>query len=99
MISHPLAYVAPTTRHLAPTMGPGAPSYGDLFWTGTLFLPREGSQPAAPDGACPNALQGVDDACAVSCLADLLGETRISDESASDAGTNYLESHLISLLD
>ena len=86
MISHPLAYVAPTTRHLAPTVGPGAPLSGDLFWTGTLFLPRERSQPAAPDGACPDALQGVDDACAASCLADLLGEARISDEPASDAG-------------
>ena len=98
MISHPLAYVAPTTRHLAPTMGPGAPSSGDLLWTGTLFLPSERSQPGMPDGACPNALQGVDDACAVSCLADLLGEACISDEPASDAGSDCPESRLVSLL-
>src|SRR3954467_2137035 len=41
MISHPLAYVASNPRHLAPTVGRGAPSTGDLFWTGTLFLPGE----------------------------------------------------------
>ena len=35
----------------------------------------------------------------VSTLADLLGETRISDEPASDAGTDYPESRLVSLLD
>ena len=80
MISHPLAYVTPTTRHLAPTMGPGAPSSGDLLWTGTLFLPSKCSQPGTPDGACPDALQSIDDACAASCLADLLGEVHLSDE-------------------
>ena len=31
MISHPLAYVAPNPRHLAPTVGPGPPPSGDLF--------------------------------------------------------------------
>ena len=99
MISHPLAYVKEIPRHLVPTVGLGAPSSGDLFWTGTLFLPSERSQPGTPDGACPDALQSVDDACAASCLADLLGETRISDEPASDAGTDYPESRLVSLLD
>ena len=93
VISHPLAYVAPTTRHLVPTVGPGAPSSGDLLWTGTLFLPNVRSQPGSPDGACPDALQDVADACAASCLADLLGEARISDEPASDAGTGCPESH------
>src|SRR3954468_5107607 len=39
MISHPVAYVDPNPRHLAPTMGRAAPSFGDLLWTGTLFLP------------------------------------------------------------
>src|SRR3954462_2294003 len=39
MISHPLAYVASNPRHLAPIVGQGAPSSGDLFWTGTLFVP------------------------------------------------------------
>ena len=43
MISHPLAYVAPNPRHLAPTVGRGAPSPRDLFWMGTLFLPGERS--------------------------------------------------------
>ena len=85
MISHPLAYVAPNPRHLAPTMGLGAPSSGDLFWRGTHFLPSERSQPGTPDGACPDALQGVDDACAASCLADLIGEIRLLDEPAPDA--------------
>ena len=80
-------------------MGPGAPSSGDLFWTGTLFLPSVRSQPGSPDGACPDALQGVADACAASFLADLLGKARISDEPAFDAGTGCPESHLVSLLD
>ena len=99
MISHPLAYVTPNPRHLVPTVGRGAPSSGDLLWMGTLFLPSERSQPGTPNGACPDALQSVDDAYATSCLTDLLGETRISDEPASDAGTDYPKSRLISLLD
>ena len=90
MISHPLAYVAPTTRHLAPIVGPGAPSFGDLFWTGTLFLTRERSQPGTRDGACHDVLQGVTNICAASSLANLLDETLISDELASDAGTDHL---------
>ena len=90
MISHPLAYVAPTTRHLAPTVGPGAPSSGDLFWTRTFFLPRERSQPGTPDGACHDVLQGVTNICAASSLADLLDETLISNELASDARTDHL---------
>ena len=94
MISHPLAYVAPTTRHLAPTVEPGALSSGDLFWTGTLFLPRERSQPGTPDGACHDALQGFTNVYAASGLADLLDKTLIFDELASDAGTD----HLVNLL-
>src|SRR3954463_14353061 len=75
-------------------MGPGAPSSGDLFWTGTLFLPSERSQPGTPDGACHDALQGITSISAAGDLADLLGKTRISDEPASDAGTD----HLVNLL-
>ena len=75
-------------------MGPGAPSSGNLFCTGTLFLPRERSQPGTPDGACHDALQGVTNAYAASSLADLLDKTLISDELASDAGTD----HLVNLL-
>ena len=85
MISHPLAYVAPNPQHLAPTVGRGAASPGDLLWTGTLFLPGERSQPSTPDGISPNALHGADIACAASCLADLVGEIDLSDEPASDA--------------
>src|SRR3954468_18534054 len=79
MISHPLAYVAPNPRHLAPTVGRGAPSSGDLYWTGTLFLPGERSQPGTPDGVCADALHGAETACAASCLAELVGEVRLSE--------------------
>ena len=52
MISHPLAYVAPNPRHLAPTVGRGAPSPEGLFWMGTLFLPGERNQHGVRDGVC-----------------------------------------------
>ena len=61
--------------------------------------PARRSQPGKPDGACPDALHGNDDACAASCLTDLLGEVCISDEPASDAGTGGPESLLTCLLD
>ena len=99
MISHPLAYVAPNPRHLAPTMGPGAPPSGDLFWTGTLFLPGERSQPGTPERVSADALRGIEIACAASCLAELVGEVRLSDEPASNAGTGGFESLLAGLLD
>ena len=84
MISHPLAYVAPNARHLAPTVGRGPPSPGDLFWTGTLFLPGECSQPGMLDGICAETLHGAEIACAASSHADLVGEICLSDEPASD---------------
>ena len=99
MISHPLAYVAPNPRHLAPPVGRGAPSSGDLFWTGTLFLAGKRSQPGTPDGVCADTLHGAEVACAASCLADLVGEVRLSDKPASDAGTEGPVSRLASLLD
>ena len=99
MISHPLAYVIPNPRNLAPTVGRGAPLCGDLLWTGTLFLPGERSQPGMPDGVYADTLHGAEIACAVSCLADLVGEVHLSDEPASDAGTGCPESRLVSLLD
>ena len=80
-------------------MGQGAPSPGDLLWTGTLFLPGEQSQPSTPDGISPDALNGAEIACAASCLADLVGEIDLSDEPASNAGTSCPESRLVSLLD
>ena len=64
-----------------------------------MFLPGERSQPSTPDGVSLDALHGAESTCVASCLADLLGETRISDEPASDAGTDYPESRLVSLLD
>ena len=99
MISHPLAYVAPNPRHLAPTVGPGAPPSGDLFWTGTLFLTSEHSQPGMPDGVCADALSRIEIACAVRSLAELVGEVRLSDKPASNAGTGGPESPLAGLLE
>ena len=58
------------------------------------FFPRERSQPAVPDGVCPDALQGVTNICAASSLADLLDKTLISDELASDVGTDHLVNRL-----
>src|SRR3954463_13446812 len=66
MISHPLAYVVSNPRHLAPTVGRGAPSSRDLFWTGTLFLPGERSQPGTPEGVCADTLHGAETVCAAS---------------------------------
>ena len=86
-------------RHLAPTVGRGAPSSGDLLWTGTLFLPGEQSQPSTADDVSPDALCGTEIACAASCLADLVGEIDLSDELSSDAGISFPESCLVSLLD
>ena len=80
-------------------MGRGAPSSGDLLWMGTLFLPSKRSQPGTPDGACADALYGAEIACAASCLAELIGEVRLSDEPASAAGTSGPESLLAGLLD
>src|SRR3954447_14840000 len=74
MISHPLAYVVSNPRHLAPTVGRGAPSSGDLLWTGTLFLPDERSQPDTPEGFCTDALHGAENACPASCLVELVDE-------------------------
>src|SRR3954469_2513819 len=99
MISHTLAYVVSNPRHLAPTVGRGAPSSGDLFWTGILFLPGERSQPGTSEGICADALHDAETICAASCLADLVGEVRLSDEPASDAGTGGPEGLLTSLLD
>ena len=79
-------------------MGRGAPSPKDLLWTGTLFLPGDRSQPSTPDGVSFDALHGAEIACAASCLADLVGEVRLSDEPASDAGNYGPESRLVNLL-
>src|SRR3954466_7045158 len=99
MISHPLAYVVSNPRHLAPTVGRGAPSSGDLLWTETLFLPDMRSQPGTPEGICADALHDAETICAASCLADLVGEVHLSDEPATGAGTSGPEGLLTSLLD
>ena len=52
-----------------------------------------------PDRVCADALSGVEIACAASCLAELVGEVRLSDEPASNAGTGGSESLLAGLLD
>ena len=98
MISHPLAYVAPKPRHLAPTVGLGAPSSGDMFWTGTLFLPGEHSQPGTPIGVETGMLHGAEAACAASGLVDLLCGIHIHDESSTAAEPVAPESCLVELL-
>ena len=85
-------------RHLAPTVGHGAPPFGDLFWTGTLFLPSKHSHSGTPDGVCADALHGAEVAFAASCLANLIGEVRLSDELAPNAGAASSESCLVDLL-
>ena len=64
-----------------------------------MFLLGERSQPSTPDGVSPDALHGLEIACAASCLADLVGEIDLSNEPASDAGTSCPERRLVSLLD
>ena len=65
---------------------------------GTMFLPSKRSQLGTPDGVCTDVLLGVDAAYAASCLAVLIGEIRLSDEPAPDAGATSSESCLIDLL-
>jgi len=52
-----------------------------------------------PDEVCVDALRGVEIACAASSLAELVGEVRLSNEPASDAGTGGPENFLAGLLD
>src|SRR3954465_4242138 len=99
MISHPLAYVVPNPRHLAPAVGRGAPSSGDLLWTGTLFLPDERSQPGTPEGICADVLHDAEAICAATCLAELVGKVRLSDKPATGAVTDGPDGPLTSLLD
>ena len=80
-------------------MGLGAPSSGDMFWTGTLFLPGEHSQPGTPAGVETGMLRGAEAACAASGLADLLGGVHIHDEPSPTAEPIAPESCLIKLLD
>src|SRR4051812_37622431 len=54
---------------------------------------------ASPACQTESALLGAELACAASCLADLVGEVRLNDEPASDAGTDGPKSRLVSLLD
>src|SRR3954465_15350023 len=86
MISHPLAYVVSNPRHLAPTVGRGAPSSGDLFWTGTLFLPGERSQPGTPEGLCADVLHGAETAsdAGTGGPESLLDELHVAGEPVAD---------------
>ena len=52
-----------------------------------------------PDGVCADALSGIEIACAVSSLAELVGEVRLSDEPASDVGAGGPKNLLAGLLD
>ena len=99
MITLPLAYAEEIPRHLAPTMGQGAPLSGDTFWTGTHFLPRECSQAGSPDGICADDLRGVEAACTASSLADFLDGVDLIDEHAPDVGLASTKSCLVNLFE
>ena len=66
---------------------------------GTLFLPGERSQPGTPGEVCIDALCGVEIARAASSLAELVGEVRLSNEPATDAGVGGPKNLLAGLLD
>ena len=64
-----------------------------------MFLPGERSQPSTPDSVSLDTLHSTEITCTASCLADLVGEICLSNESASDAGTDCPKSRLVSILD